>query len=187
MVLHFTEKTIILPLLLVMVLSSVLPSALAAHGAGGASKQITKIELFIPKDTIELGNNVTILATLREDNGRLLEDETLVLMIEGVETGQGKTDRNGQTEFTYKPSSGGTLQVRVVFGETADHRASNSTTRTLTVKTPQQQVVTQPNTPQQGVQGSNLINPLVYLVIALAVVIAVGIVVMRARNKPSAK
>ncbi len=174
-------------LLFIMFLLNILQPAYGAHGAGGATKQITKIELFIPKETIDLGNNFTILATLREDNGRLLEDETLVFMIDGAEVGQGKTDRNGQVEFTQKPSSAGTLQMKVIFRETTDHRASNSTTRILTVKAPQQQVVTQPNTPQQGVQGSNLINPLVYLVIALAVVGAVGIAVMRARKKPSAK
>ena len=174
-------------LFLFVILSSVLHPAFAGHGAGGGGKQLTKIELFLPKDTLEFGNNVTMLATLREDNGRVLEDETLVLMIDLVEAGQGKTDRNGQTEFPYKPSSAGTLQVKVFFRETAEHRASNSTTRTLTVRTPQQPVVTQPNTPQQGVQGSTLISPLAYVVIALAVVGAVGIAVMRASKKPSAK
>ena len=156
--------------------------AYANHqGAGG--KQMTRIELFITQPTIELGKEITFIATLREDNGRAIEDGTLIFTVDAVDVGTAKTDRNGNIEFIYKPSSAGDLKVRAVFKETADHVASMSSIQPLIVKAPQQQLTPAASNTASNVANGSTTNPLLYVAGALVVVGAVGFAVIKSRKK----
>lgn len=171
---------LIITLAITMLLS--VQQAYANHqGAGG--KQMTKIELFIPQPTIEFGKEVTFIATLREDNGRTLEDETLIFTVDGTDIGTSKTDRNGNTEFIYKPNSAGELKVRAVFKETTEHVASMSSIQPLTVKAPQQQLTPPASNTVSNVTNGSTINPLLYVAGTLVVVGVVGFTVIKSRKK----
>lgn len=177
-------RELIAALIITLAIATLLPvQQIYANHQGAGSKQMTKIELFIPQPTIELGKEVTFIATLREDNGRTLEDETLIFTVDGTDVGTSKTDRNGNTEFIYKPSSAGELKVKVVFKETKEHVASMSSIQTFTIKPPQQQLAPVASNTASNITNNSTTNPLFYVAGALVVVSVVGFAVIKSRKK----
>ena len=80
-----------------------------------------------------VGDIVKIMATLKDEENRPLENMDVVFQINGNSIGDNKTNSSGIASIEYKPSTAGTFKVQAIFAETTNYENSSSQVAELVV------------------------------------------------------
>jgi len=105
----------------------------ASNGTGTITLDKTKTNLVVNNSNGKIGNLITLIAKLTDENGNLLSNKIIKFYIDGVYVGVAITDINGVAIFSYKPTKEGNFTITTIFE--GDDTYLDSTSKNLLIVT----------------------------------------------------